>query len=200
MQAAISGAKYFRPVTRTYSSEINIKSACFNNNQIGIGKKRITITDFLKSNRAFTGKETYEIGSNTIVRYKNSYFSKDVNPLIKRITQNNDLMSLSTATEQNNKPKKNTLYRKVRDHFGGQENLIGRKITLWGLSLKSDTDDLRETLTVTIIKQLLEAGCSISVFDPAVKAQAKTLFGDTIKYSPDKYTALINTDCLIVLT
>lgn len=134
------------------------------------------------------------------IGYGGSCFPKDVKALIKTATQHNYSMSVLKAVEEVNERQKNVLYQKVEDYFGGKANLLGRKIALWGLSFKPETDDMREAPSLTIVKQLLEAGCIVSAYDPVSTEEAKHLIGDTIEYCPDQYSALMGADCLMILT
>jgi UDPglucose 6-dehydrogenase len=134
------------------------------------------------------------------IGYGGSCFPKDVKALIKTATQHNYSMSVLKAVEEVNERQKNILYQKVEDYFGGKDNLLGRKVALWGLSFKPETDDMREAPSLTIVKQLLDAGCIVSAYDPVSTDEAKHLIGDTIEYCPDQYSALMDADCLMILT
>jgi len=134
------------------------------------------------------------------IGYGGSCFPKDVKALIKTADQNNYSMTVLKAVEEVNERQKHVLYHKVEDYFGGKANLNGKKIALWGLSFKPETDDMREAPSLTIIKQLLDAGCSISAYDPVATEEAKHLVGDVIDYATDQYSVLMDADCLMVLT
>ena len=84
------------------------------------------------------------------------------------------------------------------NYFNG--DIKGKSIAIWGLSFKPQTDDMREAPALVIIKKLLEAGAKVKVYDPVAMKEAKHHFGDTITYVEDQYEALIDADCLALVT
>jgi UDPglucose 6-dehydrogenase len=130
--------------------------------------------------------------------YGGSCFPKDVKALIKTANDNNFDMSLLKAVEAVNDRQKETLFRKVSKFFGG--NLKGKKIALWGLSFKPQTDDMREAPSRVLIKLFLEAGCSVSAYDPVAMKEAERILGDSIELCDDQYEAVRNADCLLLVT
>ncbi len=76
----------------------------------------------------------------------------------------------------------------------------GKKIAMWGLSFKPQTDDMREAPSLVLIKLLLEAGCTISAYDPVAMQEAKRILGDSVEVVGDQYAALDNADCLLLIT
>lgn len=130
--------------------------------------------------------------------YGGSCFPKDVKALIKTGDEFGRSLEILKAVEFVNENQKVVIPAKVRSHFG--ENLRGKKLTLWGLSFKPQTDDMREAPALKIIEELLEAGVTIKAYDPVAIEEAKRRLGDSIDYCEDKYEALIDTDGLIVVT
>ncbi|MDN5200211.1 UDP-glucose/GDP-mannose dehydrogenase family protein [Fulvivirgaceae bacterium BMA10] len=142
------------------------------------------------------------IGSRFIypgIGYGGSCFPKDVKALIKTAEENDYKMRVLEAVESVNEHQKTILYQKVENHFG-RENLKGKKIAIWGLSFKPQTNDMREAPSVVLIKRLLEAGCKIAAYDPVAKEEAREMLGDSIEYKSDQYEVLINADCLLIVT
>lgn len=90
------------------------------------------------------------------------------------------------------------MFKKISRHFNGE--LKGKVIAIWGLSFKPKTDDMREAPSLEIITSLLDAGAIVKAYDPEAMDEAKHYFEDRIMYCPDKYDALIDADCLAVLT
>ena len=90
------------------------------------------------------------------------------------------------------------LFNKISNYFNG--DLKGKTIAIWGLSFKPQTDDMREAPSLEIVKKLLKAGANVKAYDPVAINEAKHHFGDTISYYNDQYEALIDADCLAVLT
>ena len=94
-----------------------------------------------------------------------------------------DFKILSAVMEVN-QAQKNKLVEKITDYFGA--DLQGKKIALWGLAFKPETDDIREAPSIQTIHGLLDQGAQIRVFDPEAMDNIKTLFGDRIEYSTDQ--------------
>ena len=75
-----------------------------------------------------------------------------------------------------------------------------KTIAIWGLSFKPQTDDMREAPSLVIIKKLLDAGAKVKAYDPVAMNEAKHTLGESITYSEDQYEALIDADCLVLVT
>lgn len=130
--------------------------------------------------------------------YGGSCFPKDVRALIATADRYGYPMSLLRAVEQINDRQKKVPFEKLRAHFG--EELPERTIALWGLSFKPDTDDIREAPSLTLIEQLLAAGCRVQAYDPAAMERIRKRFGDRIRLSDEMYAAARGADALVVLT
>ena len=130
--------------------------------------------------------------------YGGSCFPKDVKALIKTAHDNDFNMTLLQAVEEVNDIQKEILFRKVSHYFKG--DLKGRKIAIWGLSFKPQTDDMREAPSRVLIKLFLDAGCKVSAYDPVAMQEAKRLIGDQIEYADDQYAVLSEADCLLLVT
>ncbi len=132
------------------------------------------------------------------IGYGGSCFPKDVKALIRTGGEHNYDLEVLQAVESVNKKQKIVLFNKILKYFNG--DLEGKTIGLWGLSFKPQTDDMREAPSLEIVKKLLEAGASVKAYDPIAMEEAKHHFGDSITYYTDQYEALIDVDCLAVLT
>lgn len=130
--------------------------------------------------------------------YGGSCFPKDVRALIATADRYGYPMSLLRAVEQINDRQKKVPFEKLRAHFG--EELPEQTIALWGLSFKPDTDDIREAPSLTLIEQLLAAGCRVQAYDPAAMERIRKRFGDRIRLSDEMYAAARGADALVVLT
>ena len=74
-------------------------------------------------------------------------------------------------------------------------------ICIWGLSFKPETDDIREAPSIYLIKELLNMNINVSVYDPKAMNNFKLFIdNDTINYTDDKYEALENVHCMVLLT
>jgi UDPglucose 6-dehydrogenase len=130
--------------------------------------------------------------------YGGSCFPKDVKALIKTAREHDYTLRILNAVESVNADQKEILYRKVQSHFGN--NLKGRTFSLWGLSFKPKTDDMREAPSLVIINKLLEAGAKIVAYDPVAMHEAERILGDKITYSTDMYASLDASDALLIIT
>ena len=90
----------------------------------------------------------------------------------------------------------------ARDRFAKRimDNAKGKKLAIWGLSFKPNTDDIREAPSRDIIKNLLSEGYELSVYDPQAMGHIKNIFGDKLTYNEDKMKALDGAETLVVLT
>jgi UDPglucose 6-dehydrogenase len=132
------------------------------------------------------------------IGYGGSCFPKDVQALIRTASENNYELKVLQAVEAVNKYQKLVLFNKISTYFKG--DLKGRTIGIWGLSFKPQTDDMREAPSLYIINSLLQAGAIVKAYDPVAIDEAKHHFGETITYCEDQYEALIDSDCLAILT
>jgi len=132
------------------------------------------------------------------IGYGGSCFPKDVQALIRTASEYNYDLRVLKAVEAVNKDQKLVLFNKIMKFFDG--DIKGKTIALWGLSFKPQTDDMREAPSLTIVKNLLEAGAKVKAYDPIAIKEAKHHFGDTIAYCENQYEGLIDADCLAILT
>ncbi len=93
--------------------------------------------------------------------YGGSCFPKDVKALIKTAEQNGYPMEVLKAVEAVNERQKGLLFDKLSRHYGG--DLKGKKIAVWGLAFKPETDDMREAPSLVLIDRLLKAGAHVKV-------------------------------------
>ena len=130
--------------------------------------------------------------------YGGSCFPKDVKALIKTAQEHNHTLEILQSVESVNERQKKVVYQRVKDFFNG--NLQGKKIALWGLSFKPNTDDMREAPSLVIIENLLKDGATVSAYDPVAMHEAKRILGDAIQYAATPYEATKNADALILIT
>lgn len=132
------------------------------------------------------------------VGYGGSCFPKDVQALNNTAeTFSYDFKILKSVIEVNATQRKYFTEKIIR-FFDG--NLKGKKIAIWGLSFKPDTDDVREAPAFDIIQALLNQGAKITAFDPEAIENFRKLAGDRIEYAPDPYSALKDADALAIIT
>ena len=131
--------------------------------------------------------------------YGGSCFPKDVKALIKTADDCGYSMEVLKAVEHVNEKQKSILFHKLQAAYNG-ESLKGKTIALWGLSFKPETDDMRESTALVIIKLLKEAGCTIRAFDPVAMDECRRRVGDDVIYCRNKYEAVFHADALLLLT
>ncbi|WP_304343642.1 UDP-glucose/GDP-mannose dehydrogenase family protein [Chryseobacterium koreense] len=132
------------------------------------------------------------------IGYGGSCFPKDVKALIKSGKQEDFDFQILEATEKVNQNQKTILVSEIENYFGG--DLKGKKIALWGLAFKANTDDIREASSLDNIKMLLEKGTEITAYDSIAEGNVKKILGDQISYAKDMYSALENADALLIAT
>ena len=132
------------------------------------------------------------------IGYGGSCFPKDVKALIKSGKEEDFNFQILEATENINKKQKVILVSEIEKYFGG--SLSGKKIALWGLAFKANTDDIREASSLDNISLLLEKGAEITAYDAVAEENVKKILGDRIQYAKDMYTALEGADCLLIAT
>jgi UDPglucose 6-dehydrogenase len=132
------------------------------------------------------------------VGYGGSCFPKDVRALNHVAHEKGLKMTMLQAVDTINDLQKSVLFRKVTRQFG--DDLIGRKIAIWGLAFKPRTDDVREAPSLVLIHQLLEAGAEVHVHDPVAMENVKAELGDRITYHDHQYDALPGADALAIVT
>jgi UDPglucose 6-dehydrogenase len=96
--------------------------------------------------------------------YGGSCFPKDVKALISTAKQNGLQPALLEGVEEVNRTQRIRFMDKIKTHFGGK--LAGKKIALWGLSFKPETDDIREAPALDLIEGFLSAGAEVTAYDP----------------------------------
>lgn len=130
--------------------------------------------------------------------YGGSCFPKDVKALIKTADDNGYSLEVLKAVEKVNERQKEVLFKKLVKAF--DRDLKGKSVALWGLAFKPETDDMRESTALVVIKKLLDAGCKVQAYDPEAMNECRRIIGDKIEYYENKYDALQNADALILLT
>lgn len=132
------------------------------------------------------------------IGYGGSCFPKDVQALAKSSTEvKYDFKILEAVMEVNEKQKLHLL-PKIKAYFNNE--LKGKKIALWGLAFKPNTDDIREAPALYIIDALVAAGATVAAFDPEAMNNVKQLIGDKITFEDSQYDTLKNADALVIAT
>jgi UDPglucose 6-dehydrogenase len=132
------------------------------------------------------------------IGYGGSCFPKDVQALAKSADDANYDFKILDAVMSVNEKQKTALFPKIKSHFSN--NLKGKKIAVWGLAFKPDTDDIREAPALYMIDELLKEGVSISAYDPEAMDNVKNILGNKITFASDHYDALKDADALLICT
>jgi UDPglucose 6-dehydrogenase len=132
------------------------------------------------------------------IGYGGSCFPKDVQALVKSGKEHDFSFEILEAVMKVNEDQKTILFPKIKNYFRG--NLEGKKIAMWGLAFKPDTDDIREAPALYMIDELTKAGATVTAFDPEAMSNVKGVIGEKINYADNEYDALIDADCLVICT
>lgn len=130
--------------------------------------------------------------------YGGSCFPKDVKALIQTARKAGYDMAVLRAVEDVNERQKQVPVAKLMKILGS--DLTGNTVAVWGLSFKPETDDMREATSLVVIRQLLDAGARVRVFDPVAMTECRRRLGDVVEYATDPYDALVDADAMLMLT
>jgi UDPglucose 6-dehydrogenase len=132
------------------------------------------------------------------IGYGGSCFPKDVQALAQSGQELNYEFKILKAVMEVNDHQKTILLPRILNYFRG--NLQGKRIAVWGLAFKPDTDDIREAPALALIEALLNEGAEVCAFDPEAMPNVKSVLGDRIRYAKDEYDAALNADALLICT
>lgn len=132
------------------------------------------------------------------IGYGGSCFPKDVQALSRTAHDYKYDFKVLTSVMEVNHRQRTIIVDKIRNYFNN--DLKGKKIAIWGLAFKPDTDDIREAPALYIIDILLAEGATVSAFDPEAMNNVKKVIGDKIHYANDPYEAVQNADALLIAT
>lgn len=130
--------------------------------------------------------------------YGGSCFPKDVQAFIRTAHEYGERMQILEAVEAVNEQQKHILFSKFAHYFGG--DVRGRKVAVWGLAFKPETDDMRQAPSLVLIEALLGAGCEVSVYDPVAMEEARRQLGDRVHYAADLYSSALDADAIFHVT
>lgn len=131
------------------------------------------------------------------IGFGGSCFPKDVSALKSYAGINGyDFKLLGAVIEVNNRQRE-LFFKKIQNTL---HPLKGRKIAVWGLAFKPDTDDIRESAAISVVQMLVAHGADVSAYDPRAKENARKVLPDSVSYAPTAMDAAIGADALVVLT
>jgi len=136
------------------------------------------------------------------IGYGGSCFPKDVKALINTAGSTGVDAALIRAVDEVNARQKQVLPQRIVKYFEDKGGIAGKTIAVWGLSFKANTDDVRESSALDLIRFLTEKGFKIKAFDPAAIENARKNLNNNqlVTYVTDQYQALAGADALAVAT
>jgi UDPglucose 6-dehydrogenase len=131
--------------------------------------------------------------------YGGSCFPKDVAAFYWVAQQQGIDFQILEEVRKINATQQEIFFAKVRSALW---TLRGKKLACLGLAFKGDTDDIRDSPAIDVIKKLIGAGATISAYDPAAMDKAKAVLpvGESISYAANPYEAAEGADALLILT
>lgn len=127
-----------------------------------------------------------------------SCFPKDVRALQRTATGAAYQFKILDAVLEVNAHQSDWLVDRIVTQFGGE--LRGRRIAVWGLAFKANTDDVRESPAIRVIESLLAHGAEVVAYDPVAMTTARRVLESRIGYASDPYDALVGADALVIAT
>jgi len=129
--------------------------------------------------------------------YGGSCLPKDIKAIINLSCKLGVNPTLLTAVEKINKQQISHIMTLVKQNIG---KINGKKLTILGVAFKPDTDDIRDSISIDLIKRLLKLGAKITIHDPKALENARKIFHDNIKYVKSVPSALKDCQCAIIMT
>jgi UDPglucose 6-dehydrogenase len=130
--------------------------------------------------------------------YGGSCFPKDVKALAKSARDSRMSLEILEAVERVNDRQKHRVAEKLLSALG--DKVRGARVAIWGLAFKANTDDMRESASLTVIEDLVASGVTVVAHDPAAMPEAKRRLGDRVEFAASSYDALRDADALAILT
>ena len=129
--------------------------------------------------------------------YGGSCLPKDVSALVAMGDHVGVMMSMAKSAQDSNYRHKRRLVERMYTHFG---ELRGKRICIWGLAFKAETDDVRDSPAITLIDGLLDNKALVHAHDPQATENARAIYGNRIEFHADQYDALQDSDALVICT
>jgi len=132
------------------------------------------------------------------IGYGGSCFPKDVHALVRSAAEAKYNLKILEAVMKVNENQKVYLIPRIKKYFNN--NLKNKKIAVWGLAFKPNTDDVREAPALDIINELLNEGAIITAFDPEAMNNVKQILNEKITFAANQYDAVKACDALVIAT
>jgi len=134
------------------------------------------------------------------IGYGGSCFPKDVKALAFTANELNFDFKILKSVMAVNQRQREIFFDKVKKYFNGK--LAGKKIAVWGIAFKPNTDDIREAPALYIIDELTKAGCEVLAYDPEAMHNAAEYYAGNaaVVFKKNMYDCLANADALLIIT
>ncbi|MCR6692456.1 MAG: UDP-glucose/GDP-mannose dehydrogenase family protein [archaeon YNP-LCB-003-016] len=126
-----------------------------------------------------------------------SCFRKDLEAILDYAVKNCLELPLIEATLKVNRSQPYRVVELARGLIGG---LNGRRISVLGLAFKPGTDDMRDAVSIKIVRKLIEEGAEVVVYDPKAMENARRIFGEDVEYASNVEECLKDSECAIIVT
>ena len=130
--------------------------------------------------------------------YGGSCFPKDVKAIVHSAQSRGVSLTILEAVENANDRQKRRVFEKLQLAFGG--DVAGKRVAVWGLAFKANTDDMRESPALVLIDQLVAAGAQVVAHDPVALTEGRRRLGSRIEFAEQAYEALQGADALAIMT
>ncbi len=131
------------------------------------------------------------------IGYGGSCFPKDVSALEQIAGTNGYTFKLLSAVIEVNARQRDLFFNRLVEELGGVK---GRRIAVWGLSFKPDTDDVRESAAIDVAQRLCAQGSEVVAYDPKAVENARRVLADSVTCAPTAIDAAAGAEALLVLT
>ena len=129
--------------------------------------------------------------------YGGSCFPKDTLALLKTAQDNESPVRIVEAVVNANDLRKRAMARKVIAALGGEAR--GKKVALFGLTFKPNTDDMRDAPSIAVVQALTDAGAQVTAYDPEGMEEAAKLLPDVVM-TKGPYEAAAGAHALVMMT
>jgi UDPglucose 6-dehydrogenase len=129
--------------------------------------------------------------------YGGSCFPKDTSALARIGQDHASPMRIVETVIEVNEARKRRMVDKITDLLGGSVN--GKKIAVLGVTFKPETDDMRDSPSLTIVPALVGGGATVSVTDPEGRKEGEKLLPG-VRWAEDAYDAAAGADAVVLLT
>jgi len=129
--------------------------------------------------------------------YGGSCLPKDIKAIINLSSKIGVQPTLLNAVEKTNKQQISNIMKLIKHNIG---KIKGKKITVLGVAFKPNTDDIRDSISIELIRRLMKSGAIVTIHDPKALGNARKIFHDNAKYANSILSALKNSQCTVIMT